>query len=93
MSKTRLAILSLLHHEPLCGYEIRKTLEQKRINMWGASPLTTLYNELNKMSRERLFEKIGVKVESGRARSVYGITERGRFALCRTFQGGKHDIF
>lgn len=78
MSETRLAILAVLRHEPLHGYEIKKTLERECIDMWSAIPLATLYNKLNKMSQEGLVEKVGVEVESGRARSVYGITERGR---------------
>ena len=81
MSETRLAILSLLRHGPLHGYEIKKTLERECIDMWSAIPLATLYNELNKMGREGLIEKAGVEVESGRARSVYDITERGRSAF------------
>ena len=81
MSETRLAILSLLRRGQLHGYEIKKTLERDCIDMWSAIPLATLYNELNKMSREGLIEKIGVEVESGRARSVYDITERGRSAF------------
>ncbi|MEE8390735.1 MAG: PadR family transcriptional regulator, partial [Anaerolineae bacterium] len=51
------------------------------IDMWSAIPLATLYNELNKMGREGLIEKAGVQVESGRARSVFEITERGRSAF------------
>ncbi|MFZ5916623.1 MAG: PadR family transcriptional regulator [Chloroflexota bacterium] len=81
MSETRLAILAVLRHGPLYGYEIKKTLERECIDMWSAIPLTTLYNELTKMSREGLVEKVGVQVKSGRARSVYGITERGRLAF------------
>ena len=81
MSETKLAILSLLRHKPLYGYEIKKTLERECIDMWSAIPLATLYNKLNRMSKEGLIEKVGVEVESGRARSVYGITERGRFAF------------
>jgi DNA-binding PadR family transcriptional regulator len=81
VSETRLAILSLLRHGPLHGYEIKKTLERECIDMWSAIPLATLYRELNKMDREGLIEKVGVEVESGRARSVYDITERGRSAL------------
>jgi len=81
VSESRLAILLLLRHKPLYGYEIKKTLERECIDMWSAIPLATLYNKLNKMSQEGLIEKVGVQVENGRARSVYGITERGRFAL------------
>ncbi len=81
MSETRLAILSLLRHGPLHGYEIKKTLERECIDMWSAIPLATLYNELNKMGREGFVEKTGVEVESGRARGVFEITERGRFAF------------
>ncbi len=81
MSETRLAILSLLRHGPLHGYEIKKTLERECIDMWSAVPLATLYNTLNRMDRESLIEKIGVEVESGRARSVYDITEHGRSAF------------
>ena len=81
MSETRLAILSLLRHKRLHGYEIKKTLERECIDMWSSIPLATLYNELTKMSREGLVEKLGVQVKSGRARSVYGITERGRSAF------------
>ena len=78
MSETRLAILSLLRHGPLHGYEIKKTLERECIDMWSAVPLATLYNALNRMDRKGLVEKVGVQVESGRARSVFEITERGR---------------
>ncbi len=81
MSETRLAILSLLRHGPLHGYEIKKTLERECIDMWSTIPLATLYNELNKMGREGLIEKTGIQVESGRARSVYDITESGRSAF------------
>lgn len=81
MSETRLAILSLLRHGPLHGYEIKKTLERECIDMWSAVPLATLYNELNRMGRKGLVEKVGVQVESGRARSVFEITERGRSAF------------
>jgi DNA-binding PadR family transcriptional regulator len=49
--------------------------------MWSTIPLATLYNELNKMGREGLIEKVGVEVESGRARSMYDITESGRSAF------------
>jgi len=79
--ETKLAILSLLRHKPLYGYEIKKTLERECIDMWSAIPLATLYNKLNRMSKDGLIEKVGVEVESGRARSVYGITERGRSAF------------
>ena len=81
MSETRLAILSLLRHGPLHGYEIKKTLERECIDMWSAIPLATLYNELNKMAREGLIKKAGIQVESGRARSVFEITGRGRSAF------------
>jgi DNA-binding PadR family transcriptional regulator len=81
VSETRLAILSLLRHGPLYGYEIKKTLERECIDMWSSIPLATLYKELNKMSKEGLVEKAGVQVQSGRARSVFGITERGRSAF------------
>lgn len=81
MSETRLAILSLLRHKPLYGYEIKKTLERECIDMWSTIPLATLYNKLNKMSQEGLIEKVGVEVENGRARSVFDITERGRSAF------------
>jgi DNA-binding PadR family transcriptional regulator len=81
VSETRLAILSLLRHGPLHGYEIKKTLERECIDMWSTVPLASLYNALNKMGREGLIEKVAVKVESGRARSVYNITERGRSAF------------
>jgi DNA-binding PadR family transcriptional regulator len=81
VSESRLAILLLLRHQPLYGYEIKKTLERECIDMWSAIPLATVYNKLNRMSQEGLIEKVGVEVESGRARSVFGITERGRCAL------------
>lgn len=81
MSETRLAILSLLRHKPLYGYEIKKTLERESIDMWSAISLATLYNELNKMSPSRLIERVGVEVENGRARSVFGITESGHSAF------------
>lgn len=81
MSETRLAILSLLRHGPLHGYEIKKTLERECIDMWSTIPLATLYTALNKMDREGLIAKVGVEVESGRARGVYDITERGRSAF------------
>lgn len=81
MSETKLAILSLLRHKPLYGYEIKKTLERECIDMWSAIPLATVYSKLNRMNQEGLIEKIGVEVESGRARSVFGITERGRSAF------------
>ena len=81
MSETQLAILSLLRHKPLYGYEIKKTLERECIDMWSTIPLATLYNRLSRMSTEGLVEKVGIEVESGRARSVFAVTERGRSAF------------
>ncbi|MGE5552515.1 MAG: PadR family transcriptional regulator [Betaproteobacteria bacterium] len=79
-NKTAYAILGLLHHEPLSGYDIRKRIEGSLGYFWDAG-FGQIYPTLKKLASEGLVtsrtEKGGVRPD----RKVYAITEEGRQEL------------
>lgn len=79
-NKTRYAILGLLSHEPLTGYDIKKRIENSISYFWEAS-FGQIYPTLKQLAAEGLVEKEVQVSESGPNRKVYTITAAGKEAL------------
>lgn len=75
-NKTKYAILGLLSHEPLTGYDIKKKIESTISYFWDAS-FGQIYPTLQKLANDGLVIK-KVELEENRpVRKIYSITEKG----------------
>lgn len=79
-NKTVYAILGLLHHEPLSGYDIRKRIENSIGYFWDAG-YGQIYPSLRKMADEGLVTAETEKNEGRPDRKVYALTKKGEDAL------------
>jgi DNA-binding PadR family transcriptional regulator len=80
---TRLVILGLLREKPLYGYEIKQIIEE-RMDDWTSIAFGSIYFALGKLEEERFIEKVATEQEGSRpSRSIYQITEDGRFEFLR----------
>jgi DNA-binding PadR family transcriptional regulator len=74
----RLVILGILQQRPLHGYEIKQIITQ-HMDDWTSIAFGSIYFALNKLSDERLIEKVAVEKSGNRpSRSVYQITDAGK---------------
>lgn len=79
MNTTNYAILGLLYHEPLSGYDVQKRIKGSLALFWDAG-FGQIYPALQTMQGEGLITgEAGQK--GGRSRTVYTITEQGRTAV------------
>ena len=76
---TDMLVLSLIHDEPLYGYEISKRLRAASKTMFAFGE-GTLYPMLHKLERERLCESYWQE-HGGRRRKYYLITKKGKRML------------
>ncbi len=72
------ALLGMLSHEPMSGYEMKKRLDTTLRFFWGGS-YGSIYPTLNMLEQEGKVTK--QTIEGGRAKIIYSITERGREVL------------
>ncbi len=75
-NKTVYAILGLLHHQPLSGYDIRKRIETSIGYFWDAG-FGQIYPALRKMAAEGLVTSETEKNEGRPDKKVYALTEKG----------------
>ena len=78
-NKTIYAILGLLHHEDLTGYDIKKRVDSSLGFFWNAG-FGQIYPTLKVMDEKRLVTK-NEKIENGRNKITYSITEEGNSEL------------
>jgi DNA-binding PadR family transcriptional regulator len=78
----RFAILELLSHKPLSGYELKKRFNGSIVFFWRASH-SQIYPELRNMEAEGLIVGSRISHESRPTKKVYAITAKGRDALVR----------
>lgn len=69
-------ILGLLSHESMTGYEIKKRMDTTLKFFWSAS-FGSIYPTLNSLVEDGLVTKLE-KVENGREKVIYTITNNGR---------------
>ena len=72
-----LAVLKLLEHGDMYGYEMAEALEQRSEGV-VAMGHSTLYPLLYKLEAKGLVRIAAERVEGGRRRKYYGITPEGR---------------
>jgi len=78
----RFAILELLSHKPLSGYELKKRFNGSIVFFWQASH-SQIYPELRRMEADNLIAGSRIPHECRPTKKVYAITEKGRDALVR----------
>lgn len=79
-NKTAYAILGLLNHEPLSGYDIRKRIEGSIGLFWDAG-YGQIYPALKRLADKGLVEGKAEKSGGRPDKKVYRITEKGRRKL------------
>lgn len=81
-NNTAYAILGLLHHEPLSGYDIKKRVEVSIGRFWDLG-YGQIYPTLKKLAAEGLVTLRTEKGDGRPDRKVYALTNRGREELRR----------
>lgn len=79
-NKTAYAILGLLNHEPLSGYDIRKRIDGSIGLFWDAG-FGQIYPALKKLADKGLVEGKAEKSGGRPDKKIYRITEKGRKEL------------
>ncbi|MCW5588776.1 MAG: PadR family transcriptional regulator [Legionellales bacterium] len=80
VNKTRYAILGLLSHQPMSGYDIKKMIEKYNSFFWSESN-GQLYPILNQLITEKMVTCELDQSSGKRQRKVYTITEFGKAEL------------
>jgi DNA-binding PadR family transcriptional regulator len=76
-----LAILSLLAEQPMHGYQIEQTIEERGMREWVEMGFSSIYYLLNKLKKAGLLESGLQKAEGkGPTRQVFSLTPAGRHA-------------
>ena len=84
MSEFRLALLGLLRHEGLYGYQLRDRLEQGELSGLPMAPGDSLVQGIGELVDAGLLRRSGVEASGGRAlRMIYHLTDLGRQELRR----------
>jgi len=71
------ALLGLLNHKPMTGYDLKKILDHPMGFFWIAQ-MSQIYRELNKMEEKGLVKSEIVSQEKRPDRKVYHLTKEGR---------------
>lgn len=72
-------LLGMLSHEPMTGYEIKKSLDTALRFFWGGS-YGSIYPTLSQLEKDGMVTKENTS-SNGRERISYSITEHGKEAL------------
>ena len=71
------ALLGLLNHKPMTGYDLKKILDHPMGFFWVAQ-MSQIYRELNKLEEKGLVKSEIVPQEKRPDRKVYQLTEEGK---------------
>jgi len=71
------ALLGLLNHKPMTGYDLKKILDHPMGFFWTAQ-MSQIYRELNKLEEKRLVKSEVEPQEKRPDRKVYQLTKEGR---------------
>ena len=76
---TRLGLLALLSIEPMHGYELRKVIEDRRMDRWADIRYGSIYAGLKQLTKEELLEEARTEREGNLPpRTLYRTTEAGK---------------
>lgn len=78
-----LVVLRLLGERPMYGYELTQELKKRS---GGAFTISVLYPVLYRLEEQGYVEVVRSEVSDNRARSYYGITQRGEAYLQETWR-------
>ncbi len=79
---TKFALLGLLSHESLSGYDIKKQVEYTLSNFWNIG-YGQIYPELKKLEKSGLVTCSVDTPDSGPVKKIYSITDSGRGELVK----------
>ena len=79
-NNAQFAVLGLLSHEPMTGYDIRKRITHGMSYFWDMG-YGQIYPALKALEREGLVEREVQQGPTGPSRKVYSVTEEGLKAL------------
>ena len=71
------ALLGLLNHKPMTGYDLKKMLDHPMGFFWAAQ-MSQIYRELNKLEEKRLVTSEVEPQEKRPNRKVYQVTREGK---------------
>ncbi|GAH88572.1 unnamed protein product, partial [marine sediment metagenome] len=71
------ALLGLLDHRPMTGYDLKKILDHPMGFFWAAQ-MSQIYRELNKLEEKKLVKSEIKPQEKRPDRKVYQLTKEGR---------------
>ncbi len=80
-SRNKFAILGMLSHEPLTGYDLKKRMEFTIGFFWPDLSFSKIYPNLKKLEVEELVRMKKIEGENRPDRKIYTITEKGRLEL------------
>lgn len=81
MTRTELAILTLISEKPRYGYELEQVIEQRGMREWTEIGFSSIYYILKKLEDKQMITSRVQSKSSGPPRKVFKITEEGRKAL------------
>ena len=71
------ALLGLLNHRPMTGYDLKKMLDHPMGFFWAAQ-MSQIYRELNKLEKKVLVKSEIIPQEKRPDRKVYHLTKEGK---------------
>lgn len=82
-NRNKYAILGMLSHESLTGYDLKKRMGYTIGFFWPDLSFSKIYPNLKKLEAEKLVEMKKIEGENRPDRKIYSITEKGRAELKR----------
>ena len=76
-SSNQYAILGMLNHEPLTGYDLKKRMEMTIGFFWPDLSYSKIYPTLKKLEKDKLVSMKEIEGENRPNRKVYNITMKG----------------
>jgi len=80
------ALLGLLNHRPMAGYDLKRIFDDPMEFFWAAQ-MSQIYRELNKLEEKGLVKSKVESQEKRPDRKVYHLTKEGRTFI---FTGRAH---
>lgn len=76
INKTRYALLGMLSHQPMSGYDIKKVLYRSTQYFWQESD-GQIYPILAELLKEKCITSLAIESQGSRTRKVYQISSKG----------------
>ena len=86
LSKPATLLLGIIYEKPLNAYEITKLLDYMNIKWWFNVADSTVYTTLKNLEKKELIEGTIEKVGNMPDRTIYSLTEKGKYKLKETIK-------